>query len=164
MNQTRVSRRQQPFPTIIHGASLMTEQDIYLFKEGSHFRLYEKLGSHVRTVEGIQGTHFAVWAPNAEKVSVIGDFNSWKAGAHPLSVRWDASGIWEGFIPSVGQGSLYKYHIVSKRNHLHLEKGDPFAFHWETPPKTASVVWDLTYQHNGGKWNEDRYRLNALDS
>lgn len=165
MNQrSRLSKRQEPFPTVIHGTSLLTDEDIYLFKEGSHFRLYEKLGSHVRSVEGIQGTHFAVWAPNAEKVSVIGDFNGWRRDSHPLTVRWDSSGIWEGFVPGVGHGSIYKYHIVSKNRHLHLEKGDPFAFQWEIPPKTASVVWDLTYKGSEGNWSEKRSRMNALNS
>ena len=93
---------------IIHGPSLFTEQDIYLFKEGNHFRLYEKLGSHPMTAEGTEGTYFAVWAPNAERVSVIGDFNGWNRDAHPLALRWDGSGIWEGLIPGVGKGRLYK--------------------------------------------------------
>jgi 1,4-alpha-glucan branching enzyme len=157
------SKKQQQ-PNVIHGASLLTDQDIYLFKEGSHFRLYEKLGSHLTVHEGVKGTHFAVWAPNAEKVSVIGDFNGWNANSHPLEARWDSSGIWEGFIPNIGNGTIYKYSILSKNKHLKLEKGDPFAFKWETPPHTASIVWDLSYQRNSGNWNKIRGMHNSLDS
>ena len=137
---------------VTHGLSSLSQEDIYLFREGSHFRLYEKLGAHLKTLDGIQGTHFAVWAPNAEKVSVIGDFNGWDPHSHQLGVRWDSSGIWEGFIPGLGNGSLYKYHIISKNRHLTFEKGDPFAFRWEVPPKTASVVWDLNYQWSDREW------------
>src|SRR4051812_2533115 len=93
--------------------SLLTDHDIYLFKEGNHFKLYEKLGAHLTTVDGVAGTCFAVWAPNAKSVSVIGNFNGWNRSAHPLKGRWDGSGIWEGFIPGVGRGELYKYYIIS---------------------------------------------------
>ena len=130
---------------IMYGVSLLTEHDIYLFREGNHFRLYEKLGSHPMTVDGIQGTYFAVWAPNAEYVSVIGNFNSWDRGAHPLGVRWDSSGIWEGFIPGVPTGELYKYFISSRIGGYKVEKRDPFSFFCENPPKTASITWDLKY-------------------
>lgn len=149
---------------IIHGPSLFTEQDIYLFKEGNHFRLYEKLGSHPMTAEGGEGTYFAVWAPNAERVSVIGDFNGWNQDAHTLALRSDGSGIWEGFILGVGKGRLYKYHIVSKYNNYTVDKGDPFSFFWEISPKTASVVWDLAYKWGDGEWLKDRPSKNALDS
>src|SRR5208283_3099054 len=133
---------------VVYGISLLTDHDIYLFKEGNHFRLYEKLGSHIMDVDGVQGTLFAVWAPNAIKVSVIGDFNGWNKDSHHLSIRHDESGIWEGFIPGIAQGSLYKYHIVSRHNHHQGEKGDPFAFFWEMPPKTSSIVWNLSYTWN----------------
>ena len=123
--------------------SLLTDHDIYLFKEGNHFRLYEKLGSHLISVGGMQGTLFAVWAPNAKRVSVIGEFNDWNKESHPLKVRDDASGIWEGFIPGVGEGALYKYHIVSRFNGYEVDKGDPFSFGWEVSPQTASVVRNL---------------------
>ncbi len=149
---------------VIHDISLLTDHDIYLFKEGNHFRLYEKLGSHVMTMNGLQGTFFGVWAPNAERVSVIGDFNGWNPRSHPLEVRWDGSGIWEGFIPDVGHGSLYKYHIVSKRNNYHVDKADPFAFCWEVSPKTASIVWDLGYEWKDAGWMKNRHRSNALDA
>ena len=93
--------------------SLFTEFDINLFKSGKHYRLYEKFGSHIITLDGVEGTYFAVWAPSAKHVSVVGDFNYWVEGAHPLNVRWDASGIWEGFIPSAGKGSTYKFNITN---------------------------------------------------
>jgi 1,4-alpha-glucan branching enzyme len=144
--------------------NLITDHDVYLFKEGSHFRLYDKLGSHLMTVDEKQGTYFAVWAPNAEKVSVIGDFNGWNPYSHPLDVRWDGSGIWEGFIPHIGKGTIYKYHIISKYNGYTVEKGDPLSFLWETPPKTASIVWDLGYHWKDDEWMKNRNKINSLDS
>ncbi|HLE41083.1 MAG TPA: 1,4-alpha-glucan branching protein GlgB, partial [Nitrospirota bacterium] len=99
---------------VISGVTLLTDQDIYLFKEGNHFNLYDKLGAHPLVHDGVKGTLFAVWAPEAERVSVIGEFNDWNKVSHPLSVRWDGSGIWEGFIPGVGAGAFYKYHVVSR--------------------------------------------------
>ncbi|HDH50927.1 MAG TPA: 1,4-alpha-glucan branching protein GlgB [Nitrospirae bacterium] len=145
-------------------ASLFTEHDIYLFREGSHFRLYNKLGSHLMTVGGVKGTYFALWAPNAEKVFLIGDFNGWNRGSHPLSVRWDGSGIWEGFIPGIQKGDIYKYHIVSRYNSYRVDKGDPFAYYWEQSPKTASVVWELGYQWQDDEWMANRYKVNSLDA
>jgi 1,4-alpha-glucan branching enzyme len=136
---------------VIYG-SFLTDHDIYLFKEGNHFRLYEKLGSHVTEIDGVVGTIFAVWAPNAAKVSVVGDFNGWNPEAHPLGVRWDSSGIWEGFIPGVTSGALYKYHIVSRYQGYTVQKADPFAFCCETPPKTASIVCDLHYNWQDSEW------------
>ena len=119
---------------LMPGEGLITDHDIYLFKEGSHFKLYEKLGSHIVMVDGVPGVFFSVWAPNAEAVSVVGDFNGWKREAHPLTVREDRSGIWEGFLPHLGKGTVYKYHIRS-RNHYRVDKGDPFAFLSEPLPK-----------------------------
>ncbi len=119
-----------PKQAVRYDASTLTEHDIYLFREGSHFRLYDKLGSHPMTVGGDDGTHFAVWAPNAKAVSVVGDFNAWDKSAHPLKVRGDESGIWEGFIPGVQAGSPYKYHIMSRHGNFAADKGDPFARHW----------------------------------
>ena len=148
----------------ISGISLMTDHDIYLFKEGTHYRLYEKLGSHIMEAEGRKGTLFALWAPNAASVSVVGDFNGWNENAHPLAVRWDGSGIWEGFIPDLGAGTLYKYRIKPAGRADTLEKSDPFAFHWETSPKTASVVWDLEYDWHDEGWMADREEKNALDA
>jgi 1,4-alpha-glucan branching enzyme len=147
---------------VSHEASLLTDHDIYLFKEGNHFRLYDKLGAHVVRVGGKEGTHFAVWAPNAKGVSVVGDFNGWNPASHPLGVRWDGSGIWEGFIPGLGRGAVYKYHIVSKYRRYRVDKGDPFAFLWEVPPKTASVVWGLDYQWGDQEWMRSRRRANSL--
>jgi 1,4-alpha-glucan branching enzyme len=150
--------------SIIHGVSLLTDHDIYLFKEGSHFNLYNRLGSHLMTVDGMQGTLFSVWAPNAEKVSIIGGFNGWDKESHPLSVRGDGSGIWEGFIPNVGEGTVYKYHIVSKYNDYRVDKGDPFAFYCQAPPKTASVVLDLTYEWKDTDWMKNRHSSNSLNA
>ncbi|MEL7122628.1 MAG: 1,4-alpha-glucan branching protein GlgB, partial [Bacteroidota bacterium] len=135
--------------------SLFSEYDIYLFKSGRHFKLHEKLGSHLTTVEEQEGTYFAVWAPNAKSVSVIGSFNQWDENAHPLSARWDASGIWEGFIPGVKKGTLYKYEIEAPSGQR-VKKGDPFALFWEIPPNTASLVWDLKYEWNDAEWLEAR--------
>ena len=143
--------------TIAH-RSLITDHDVYLFKEGNHFKLYDKFGSHIVTIEEVEGTHFALWAPNAERVSVIGDFNGWNPETHPLKVRGDQSGIWEGFIPGVGKGIVYKYHIISKYNGFRVDKGDPFAFYWETPPKTASIIWDLEYEWSDEEWMKNRYK------
>jgi 1,4-alpha-glucan branching enzyme len=142
--------------------NLLTEHDIFLFKEGTHGRLYQKLGSHLLTVDGIQGTHFAVWAPNAERVSVIGDFNRWDRHAHPLRAREDGSGIWEGFIPAVRQGALYKYRIASRYQGYQVDKGDPFAFRWELPPQTAAQVWDLDYSWGDTAWRQARHNTNTL--
>jgi len=152
----------QPAGAVKHGLSRLTEDDIYLFREGSHVRLYEKLGAHFYLDNGIAGTLFSVWAPNAQRVSVIGDFNGWNESSHPLAPRWDSSGIWEGFVPGVGQGALYKYCIVSKFNDYRTEKRDPFAFYSEIPPRTASIVWGLDYQWQDGGWMKARERANAL--
>jgi 1,4-alpha-glucan branching enzyme len=149
---------------VLTNFSLLTDHDIYLFKQGSHFRLYEKLGAHVVDHEGIRGTFFAVWAPNAAGISVIGDFNDWNPQSHPLAARWDGSGIWEGFIPEVDRGALYKYHIVSNYNNYVVDKGDPFAFYWELPPNTASTVWDLDYKWNDSKWLQNRAERNSLSA
>lgn len=150
--------------TGVYNTSLLTDHDIYLFKEGSHFKLYDKLGSHSTVVNGIKGTYFAVWAPNAQKVLVIGDFNQWNKETHPLKVRADGSGIWEGFIPGIGSGSAYKYHIISRYNNYKVDKGDPYAFRWEVSPKTASLVWDLDYEWGDNEWMKTRHKCNALDA
>ena len=143
----------------------LTPYDIYLFREGKHLNLYEKLGSHSIQLDGREGTHFAVWAPNAKQVSVIGDFNEWRRGKHPLRLRKDDSGIWEGFITGPTEGSLYKYYVESKA-HLgySMEKGDPFALHWEIPPRTASIVWDLKHSWDDAEWIRTRADKNSLSS
>ena len=143
--------------------SLFTDFDIDLFKGGKHFRLYEKLGSHTIEVDGVKGTYFAVWAPSAKAVSVVGDFNFWNGDENPLNVRWDSSGIWEGFIPEVKKGTIYKYKIASNNSDIVTEKADPFARLCEHPPKTASVVWDATYNWKDKKWMDSRVKHNALD-
>jgi len=144
--------------------SLLTDHDIYLYKEGNHFRLYDKLGAHLVEKDGVRGVLFAVWAPNAANVSVVGDFNQWDPQTHPLAARWDHSGIWEGFIPNVGKGTLYKYHIVSNHNHYRVNKGDPFAFFWEMPPRTASMVWDLEYHWGDDAWRQKQAEHNSLNA
>ncbi len=144
--------------------SLFTDFDINLFKSGKHYRLYEKFGSHITTLDGVAGTYFAVWAPSAKQVSVIGDFNHWVDGEFNLNVRWDSSGIWEGFIPAVGKGNLYKYKIHSNINNYVSEKADPYARRCEHPPKTASVVWEDTYKWKDKSWMHTRKKNNALDA
>ncbi len=144
--------------------SRFSDFDIDLFKAGKHFRLYEKLGSHPMTVDGEEGTYFAVWAPSAKTVSVVGDFNFWIEGDHRLNVRWDGSGIWEGFIPGVSAGTIYKYKIQSSNNNAKLEKADPFARRAEHPPKTASVVYEADYKWKDKKWMKSRSAKNALDA
>ncbi|HVY81081.1 MAG TPA: 1,4-alpha-glucan branching protein GlgB [Steroidobacteraceae bacterium] len=148
---------------------MLTEQDIYLFREGTHFRAYEKLGAHPTEGEpardgGTAGTHFAVWAPNAARVSVVGDFNGWRPDAHPLQQRHDSTGIWSAFVPGVKHGALYKYHIESRHNGYTVQKADPYAFFNERPPRTASVVWDLSYEWGDGEWMRNRARNNAADA
>jgi 1,4-alpha-glucan branching enzyme len=146
---------------------LLTEQDIYLFREGTHVRAYEKLGAHATgsgRAGSEKGTHFGVWAPNAASVSVVGDFNGWNPTSHLLEVRGDSSGIWEGFIPEVSPGAVYKYHIVSRHAGYSVDKADPFAFYAELPPRTASVVWDLSYEWDDDEWMKTRARANALDA
>ncbi|HWZ15114.1 MAG TPA: 1,4-alpha-glucan branching protein GlgB [Mucilaginibacter sp.] len=142
--------------------SRFTDFDIGLFRSGKHYKLYEKLGSHVVEYNGVIGTYFAVWAPNAQYVSVIANFNGWSRGSHPLYVRWDGSGIWEGFIPNVGNGETYKYYIKSSTGE-DLEKSDPFALRWEVAPLTASIVADTYYEWKDADWMVNRHKHNALD-
>jgi len=142
--------------------SRFTDFDISLFKSGKHYKLYEKFGSHVIDFNGVTGTYFAVWAPNAQHVSVIGNFNGWNRSSHSLYVRWDASGIWEGFIPNIGDGETYKYYIQSSSGES-LEKSDPFALRWEVAPRTASIVADTYYEWKDNDWMDNRYQHNALD-
>jgi 1,4-alpha-glucan branching enzyme len=141
--------------SVWYHVTLLTDDDLFLFNQGSHFRLYEKLGAHPRQHQGQEGTYFAVWAPDAERVSVVGDFNGWDPAVHPLGSRGQ-SGIWEGFIPGVRKGAAYKYHIQSRFNGYRVDKADPFALFNEVPPKTASIVWDLGYPWGDGDWMEKR--------
>ncbi|HEY8475469.1 MAG TPA: 1,4-alpha-glucan branching protein GlgB [Chloroflexota bacterium] len=150
-------------PPVRHDVSLLTEDDLYLFNEGTHYRLYEKLGAHPGTVDGVGGTFFAVWAPNAERVSVVGDFNHWNPTSHPLAPR-GVSGVWEGFVPGVSKGALYKYHIVSRLHGYQVDKADPYGFFHEVPPRTASVVWDLDYVWGDAEWMAQRRKRNAMDA
>ncbi|HLI46440.1 MAG TPA: 1,4-alpha-glucan branching protein GlgB, partial [Geobacterales bacterium] len=142
--------------------SLFTDFDIYLFKEGRHYRLYEKFGAHLLELEGKLGCYFAVWAPNAKRVAVIGDFNGWNPNKHMLFKRNDGSGIWEGFIEEARLGDRYKYRIVS--DYYQADKADPFAIYSEKPPNTASIIWSLEYQWKDREWMEKRSKKNALNA
>ncbi|MGQ9695249.1 MAG: 1,4-alpha-glucan branching protein GlgB [Thermodesulfobacteriota bacterium] len=139
--------------------SLLNDDDLYLFNEGNHFRLYEKLGAHPINFSDQEGTYFAVWAPDAEQVSVMGDFNGWCKNTHLLSPRGQ-SGIWEGFIPGICRGTIYKYHIRSRYNNYQVDKADPFAFYSQIPPQNASVVWTLDYIWNDREWMKKRNLYN----
>jgi 1,4-alpha-glucan branching enzyme len=143
--------------------SLLTEQDLYLFNEGTHARLYEKLGAHQRTVEERAGVNFSVWAPDARSVHVTGSFNGWNNTSHPMHTR-GSSGIWETFVPDVRQGDVYKFHVASRYHNYRVDKADPFAFHTETPPHTASIVWPLDYVWNDAGWLEAREGRQSLNA
>lgn len=146
----------------VAATSLFTDFDISLFKAGTHYRLYKKMGAHCIQHEGKNGVYFAVWAPNAKNVSVIGDFNGWTHKVHNLYARWDSSGIWEGFIQGLTPDTVYKYGIETAWGEF-IEKGDPYAFAWELPPRTASKVWQLNYQWNDGQWMQNRPKTQKLD-
>ncbi|MGH8764684.1 MAG: 1,4-alpha-glucan branching enzyme, partial [Burkholderiales bacterium] len=138
----------------------MTDQDVYLFREGTHGRLYDGLGCRLDPAGGAQ---FAVWAPNARAVSVIGEWNAWDSRAAPLSARPDGSGIWQGRADGVRQGQAYKYRIETHAAGAILEKADPFALFAECPPATASRAWSLAYDWGDGEWMRTRARHNRLD-
>jgi 1,4-alpha-glucan branching enzyme len=135
--------------------SLLTDFDIHLFRSGKHFKLHEKLGARIVKFGSREGAYFAVWAPNAKAISVIGNFNQWKDGKHKLNPRWDESGIWEGFFSDVQHGEAYKYAIHSNTGE-YLEKSDPFANFFETPPKTASIIWEPRYTWTDQQWMTER--------
>ena len=143
----------------VQAHSLFTEFDVDLFKAGKHYRLYEKLGAHSITLEETRGVYFAVWAPNAKQVNVIGNFNHWNKHIHALFPRWDHSGIWEGFIPHINEGEIYKFMIETPSGEF-LEKADPFANFAELPPKTASVVWEHHYAWKDDSWMQTRHKNN----
>jgi 1,4-alpha-glucan branching enzyme len=157
------AKQAEQVQTVSYNVTLLSDDDIYLFNEGSHFRLYEKLGAHSMNVDSVEGTHFAVWAPNARQVCVAGDFNDWDKSSHQLRPRGQA-GIWEGFIPGLGKGTLYKYYIVSRYRNYRVGKADPLSLFNEIPPKTASIIWDLDYTWGDRKWMEKRRSHNALDA
>src|SRR5258706_6440436 len=143
------------------GFSLLDAQDLYLFNEGTHLRLWEKLGAHPVRVDGVDGVFFAVWAPNAERVSAIGDWNGWNGASHPLRVQ-GGSGIWAGFVPGVPRGARYKFRI--ERGAFRSDKTDPFAFHCEVSPDTASIVWSLEHDWTDAEWMATRRGRNALSA
>jgi 1,4-alpha-glucan branching enzyme len=141
--------------------TLLSDQDLYLFNEGSNYRMYETMGAHLVTRDGQPGVMFSVWAPNARLVSMVGSFNDWSARANQLQRRGD-SGIWEGFVPGAGKGALYKFHIESQNRGYHIDKADPLGLMHETPPRTASVVWDLDYEWHDHDWMQHRAGRNSL--
>jgi len=139
----------------------LNEHDIHLFKEGTYYRAYEKLGVHPHTKDGKKGVWCSVWAPNAEEVCLVGDFNGWEKGASALHPRWDSSGIWEGFIAGIGDGTLYKFGIKT-RSGVWLEKADPYAQRAELAPQTASVVHTSKFKWTDAKWMKKRAEHNSL--
>lgn len=141
--------------------SLFSDEDISNFQNGTHYRLYNFFGSHRVDVLGTTGYYFAVWAPNATYVSVIGNFNDWNTESHPLFVRLEKSGIWEGFIPNLSKGEVYKYHIHGFKG-KRLDKGDPYANFWEMRPQTASITWELGFDWNDAEWMKSRAKHNGL--
>ena len=143
--------------------SPLSQDDLYFFNEGTSYSLYNKMGSRLMRVKGKKGAHFAVWAPNAKSVSVIGDFNGWNKENHVLHAR-GSSGIWEGFIPGVQKGDMYKYNIISRLSDFRAEKADPFGFFHEVSPKTSSIVWDLDYEWQDQEWMETRKEKNSLEA
>jgi 1,4-alpha-glucan branching enzyme len=142
--------------------SLFTDEDVHAFQHGTHSTLYQLFGNKQMEVLGVQGTYFSVWAPNATAVFVTGNFNDWNNEAHPLKVRLESSGIWEGFIPNIGQGEVYKYHIHGYKG-VQLDKGDPYAHYWELRPQTASITWQTDYSWKDQQWMEDRKIKNRID-
>lgn len=151
-----------PNYTVPH--SFFSDFDLDLFVNGHHSQLYEKFGSHITKVNGIEGVYFSVYAPSARKVEVIGDFNYWNGHNHELNVRWDGTGIWEGFIPDINKGDLYKFRIYSHHDSQVRDKADPFARKYEVPPKTASVVWSDDYKWTDIQWRVDQANKDTLNS
>lgn len=159
----KVKPRAKSGASVLYEKSLITDQDLYLFNEGSHFRLYEKLGSHPGVVRGKKGFYFAVWAPNAKDVSVIGDFNDWNKTTHYLKPR-GSSGIWEGFIPGVSSNTCYKYYIRSNQRSYQVDKTDPFGSYFETPPQTGTKTFHSDYQWADESWMKTRKARSSLDA
>jgi 1,4-alpha-glucan branching enzyme len=163
MYEPRIERSVRGQDPVLYDCSPLTDDDLYLFNEGSHLQLYKKLGSHLMRHADVEGAHFAVWAPDAEGVFVIGDFNGWNKASHPLRPRGQ-SGIWEGFIPDARKGTCYKYSISSKYHGYRAEKTDPFAVLNEIPPRTGSIIWDLDYQWRDQEWMAVRADRNRATS
>ncbi len=143
-----------------HDFSLLTENDLYLFNEGSHYRIYDKLGAHLVDTGGERGACFAIWAPAAREVHVMGDFNGWNKRSHPLFPR-GSSGIWEAFLPGLEKGTLYKFHIDSHHHGYTVDKADPVGLFHEKPPRTASVLWDLDHPWGDSEWMLRRHAPNS---
>jgi 1,4-alpha-glucan branching enzyme len=143
--------------------SLLSDEDVKNYQQGTHYSIYEKFGSHSIQVNEQWGMCFCVWAPNATSVSVIGNFNHWKNFEFELYPRWDKSGIWEGFIPGFKLGEVYKYHIVGYKG-VETDKGDPLANFWEKRPQTASITWDMHYNWKDEEWMKKRSKHNSLDA
>ncbi len=143
--------------------SILYDDDLITFANGTHYTLYKKFGSKKISVQGKEGYHFTVWAPNATKVAVIGSFNNWDLESHQLQPRWDKSGVWEGFIPGVTKGDLYKYRITGFEGVI-TEKGDPFANYWQLRPATSSIAWEMEFNWTDEAWMKKRARHNALDA
>jgi 1,4-alpha-glucan branching enzyme len=161
--QQDLTGQEEKLQNVYHDVSIFTSEDIHFFKEGTHYRLYEKFGARVMKRGDVEGVYFSVWAPNAKKVSVIGDFNWWNRDSHELGVRWDSSGIFEGFIPGLHKGNLYKFFIASNNGYC-VEKKDPYSFYSEIPPKTASIVWDHDYTWQDTEWMQTRNAKNNLNA
>ncbi len=159
----KADKVKRPSVPVRHDITLLSDDDLYVFNEGSHHKLYERLGAHLMTADGVAGTYFAVWAPNASRVHVTGEFNSWDKTSHPLQAI-GKSGIWGGFVAGIGAGTLYKYYIVSRYHNYSVDKADPFAFFSEIPPRTASIVCDLDYEWGDETWMKKRRDRNALDA
>ena len=152
-----------PSATQEQGSTLLTAYDLHLFNEGKHSRLFEKFGAHVIEHDGRRGTYFAVWAPNADRISVVGDFNGWNPDSHPMNPR-ESSGAWEAFIPGLGQGTVYKYHLRSRYHMYTVDKTDPYGYYNEVPPKTASIVRELDYEWGDKEWMRTRQSRNKFDA
>ena len=152
-----------PQDQVWHNTSLITDDDLHLFNEGRHYRLYEKLGAHPGRPAETEGVYFALWAPNAHGVYVQGDFNGWDQHSHALRPLGQ-SGIWQGFVPGARTGQAYKYHIESNWKAYQVDKADPLAFWSEVPPKTASRIASLEYQWSDDEWIERRKSSQPLES
>ena len=158
----RAHGREAEPPSVLPGGG-PGELDLHLWSEGTSYRAYRTMGAHLGTVDGLAGTSFAVWAPNAERVTVMGDFNGWDKGRHALRPL-GPSGVWQGFIPGVSQGAVYKYHVRSRERGYTVDKADPFGVFQESAPATQSIVWDLAYEWGDADWMASRRERNGMRS